>query len=171
MILAICLLCNFLGFLSAGSVCGRFQRIFAQAAQLVLAKLFGWFSALAAEFVVCVSAAARLKFHPKISLAAVADTAPRLALRENSQNEVSVKIRLATLEPDFYCRYCEFQNSSIGLPRSLKDCASLRILKFLGNFRLGGLRGLAPFGSRGIAPKKNSERVSAKIRHPKRAEL
>ena len=49
--------------------------------------------------------------------------------------------------------------------------ASLRILKFLGNFRLGGLRGLAPFGSRGIAPKKNSERVSAKSRHPKRAEF
>lgn len=161
MILVICSLCNFLGFLSAGSVCGRFQRIFAQAAQLVLAKLFGRFfatqpvgSALAAEFVVCVTAAARLKFHQKISLAAVADTAPRLALRENLQNEVSVKIRLATLEPDFYCRYCEFQNSSIGLPRSLKDCASLRILKFLGNFRLGGLRGLCPLGSRGMAPKK-----------------
>ena len=30
----------------------------------------------------------------------------------------------------------------------------MRILKFLGNFRLGGLRGLAPLGSRGIAPKK-----------------
>ena len=54
--------------------------------QLVLAKLFGRFSALAAEFVVCVTTAARLKFHPKISLAATADTAPRLALRKNSLN-------------------------------------------------------------------------------------
>ena len=74
----------------AGSACGRFFTLTACAAQLALAKLFGRFFATqpvgSAEFVVCVTAAARLKFHPKISLAAVADTAPRLALRENSLN-------------------------------------------------------------------------------------
>ena len=133
MILVICSLCNFLGFLSAGSVCGRFQRIFAQAAQLVLAKLFGRFSVLAAEFVVCVTAAARLKFHPKISLAAVADTAPRLALRKNQPNSPrSLGAFVFT-----------------ALAQTSNDCASLGILEF--QIRIPKLE----FQSR--IPKRNSQ--------------
>ena len=151
MILAICLLCNFLGFLSAGSVCGRFQRIFAQAAQLVLAKLFGWFSALAAEFVVCVSAAARLKFHPKISLAAVADTATRLALRENSQNEVSVKIRLAALEPILTTlpRVLEFQHRTTAKFKGLREFENSKIPR---EFQIRGFKGAMPLVVKGHSP-------------------
>lgn len=74
--------------MDTGSACGRILLKCFCAAQLVLAKLLRQFfatqpvgSALAAEFVVFLIAAASLKFSRTISPAAAADTAPRLALQ------------------------------------------------------------------------------------------
>ena len=75
MILVICSLYNFFGFFIGWL-----------SLRTLLANFRLGSPARSSETFRAVFCATGLKFHPKISLAAVADTAPRLALRENSLN-------------------------------------------------------------------------------------